>query len=69
MGYPPLSLKSIARCYTLLVDKPIKFLVRFPPALLAALRRWAERNHRSVTAEIVYRLERSIRDDERKADR
>lgn len=30
---------------------------------------WAERNHRSVTAEIVYRLERSIRADERKADR
>jgi hypothetical protein len=31
-----------------------------------ALSAWAERNHRSVTAEIVYRLERSIRVDERR---
>lgn len=51
------------------MDKPIKFLVRFPPALMAALRLWAERNHRSVTAEIIYRLERSIRADERRSER
>lgn len=44
----------------------IRFLVRINPDLITSLRKWAERNHRSVTAEIVYRLERSVRADERK---
>jgi len=50
-------------------DEPVKFLVRFPPALLESLKAWAERNHRSATAEIIYRLERSVRADERKERR
>jgi hypothetical protein len=50
-------------------DGYVKFLVRFPSELLAALKRWAEANHRSLTGEIVYRLERSVRADERKERR
>jgi hypothetical protein len=50
-------------------DGYVKFLVRFPSELLAALKRWADTNHRSLTGEIVYRLERSVRADERKAQR
>ena len=60
---------SISRCYTLLVDKPIKFLVRFPADLLASIRRMAAANNRSVTAEIVYQMRQAVRSFERKADR
>lgn len=49
--------------------EPVKFLVRFPPALLESLKAWAERNHRSATAEIIHRLERSIRADEKRVER
>jgi len=47
-------------------DEYVKFLVRLPSGLLDALKTWAAKNRRSVTGEIIYRLERSIRADERK---
>lgn len=55
-----------------IVDEERRYVtmnLRLMKWLRDALGTWAERNHRSVTAEIVYRLERSIRTDERKADR
>jgi hypothetical protein len=50
-------------------DEYVKFLVRFPSSLLASLKRWADLNRRSLTGEIVYRLERSVHADERKERR
>lgn len=50
-------------------DETVKLLLRLPESLRDALKRWAATNRRSVTAEIVYRLERSVRADERKASR
>jgi hypothetical protein len=43
----------------------VKFLLRMPAVMRAQLNETAKRNHRSMTAEIIYRLERSIRADER----
>jgi hypothetical protein len=40
-------------------------LIRMPKALLARLTELAHRNRRSVNAEVVFRLEESIRDQER----
>lgn len=50
-------------------DETVKLLLRLPESLRDALKKWASANRRSVTAEIVYRLERSVRADERKAQR
>ena len=47
----------------------VKFLVRFPVGLLDSLKQWAAENRRTVTAEIVYRLEQSIRAEARKTSR
>lgn len=44
-------------------------LVRMPKALLDKLAELAAQNRRSANAEIVYRLEESLRVDERKAQR
>ncbi len=43
--------------------------LRLSPDLRDALRRVARQNGRSVTAEIVRRLEQSLRDDERRERR
>lgn len=47
-------------------DGYVKFLVRIPGGLMDALKRLASENRRSVTGEIVYRLERSVRADEQR---
>lgn len=47
----------------------VKFLVRLPAGLMAALKREAAENDRTVTGEIVHRLRQSIRTDERKEQR
>lgn len=47
----------------------MSYLLRLDPDLYARIKAQAEKNHRSVNAEMVYRLERSIRADERKAER
>lgn len=55
--------------YTISVDNERRYVtmnLRLMKWLRDALGKWAERNHRSVTAEIIHRLERSIRADERK---
>lgn len=38
----------------------VKFLVRFPAGLLAALREAARQNDRTLTGEIVHRLRNSL---------
>lgn len=50
-------------------DEIVPRLIRMPRSLLDKLGIWAKRNRRSVNAEAVFRLEESIRADERKADR
>ena len=50
-------------------DETIKMLLRMPARLREDLRRAARESRRSVTAEIVHRLDQSIRADERRARR
>lgn len=50
-------------------DGYVKFLVRFPADLLTSLKHRAALNHRSLTGEILARLEHSLRADERKERR
>jgi len=51
-------------------DQPrVAINLRLPPALREALRRAARQNGRSMTAEIVHRLGRSIRADEERERR
>ena len=65
----PLSMISL--WYTIHMDEqPLaKMLLRMPATLRVALGEAAQRSRRSVTAEIVHRLEHSIRADERRERR
>lgn len=47
----------------------VKFLVRLPSGLMAAIKRAAAENDRTVTGEIVHRLRQSIRAEERRTTR
>ncbi len=64
-------LSMISLWYTIHMDEqPLaKMLLRMPAALRVALGEAAQRSRRSVTAEIVHRLEHSIRADERRERR
>lgn len=47
----------------------VKFLVRFPAELLAALRVAARENDRTLTGEIIHRLRLSLRATDRRDSR
>lgn len=47
----------------------MSYLLRLSLELHKKLKALAERNHRSLNAEILYRLERSVRTDERREQR
>ena len=70
-GYYGTRLSMISLWYTIHMDEqPLaKMLLRMPAALRVALGEAAQRSRRSVTAEIVHRLEQSIKADERRARR
>ena len=52
-----------------MADKPYRFLLRMPEGLRGELTDASSRSDRSLNAEIVRRLEQSLRDEERAAAR